>query len=192
MITFKQLLEQYRIKGDIALFKSKTTEANTSTTYDSKWHPTLREIMTKYGFSLLGAGIYGAVFGKSGYPYVIKVFRKDVAYMKWIQFALKHQDNPYIPRIRGKVVRIGSTFMAIRLEKLTESSPNLDTSTLYDAADDGDEYALQVVDFLEQNNKLLDLHAGNVMMRGNQMVVIDPFFNLAMNPDDISALMDVF
>ena len=80
--------------------------------------------------------------------------------------------------------------MAVRLEKL-EDGGNPDQ--IYNMAQRGDNNAIQVVEFLNKYQKLLDMHSGNVMMRGDQLVITDPLYNFykdgnfIMDPNDISA-----
>jgi len=160
--------------------------------------------MSKFGFKLLGTGKYAHVYGKKGYKYVIKVFMKDSAYMRWVKFSLDNKKNPYTPVIRGKVVKITPMFYAIRLENLTPYRPGSSTkyfngeyskfraNSSYRPENDPDLSA--VFDHFAKNKRLLDLHGENMMMRGNQVVVVDPYYNwfnkhnpmdYTIDPDDI-------
>lgn len=199
MISFKQFItEIFGKPREIGTFKdfvsNKYKEVDSR---DSSWQFTLPSLMSKYGFRPINSGKYGYVFGNPSYPYIIKVFMKDTAYLRWLNFAKEHQDNPYVPKIRGKVGRLGSNFMFVRLEKLSGTG---EESELYDAMDKGDHYAKQVVDFLEKNDHLLDMHGGNIMRRNNQLVIIDPFYNFfrsgkfSIDPNDVSdfkSILDV-
>lgn len=194
MITAKQLISELSKPAEIAKFKGATANIQAVDARDTKWQMTLPELMAKFGFKTLGTGKYAAVFGNDKYPYVIKVFMRDTAYLKWLAFAKQHQNNPWVPKIRGKVVRIGPTFMAVRLEKL---DPGGKSSDLYDADARGEHDAVTVANFLESNAKLLDLHDGNVMKRGNQTVIVDAFYNyyrggtFSIDPDDLSHYRDI-
>lgn len=180
-------------------FVKKYNEVDNRT--KNEWGFTLDKLMEQYGFSMLGAGKYASVFGKPGYPYVIKVFMKDAAYLRWLNFCMQHPNNPYCPKVRGKVVRIDHNFMAIRLEKLKEydghDSPD---AVLYHASEELEEpNAKQVVDYLEGNYRLLDLHDGNFMLRPDgHLVVVDPFYNwyrsgiFSIDPHDLSDLKNLF
>lgn len=76
------------------------------------------DAMTKYGFKLIGTGAKGTVFAKPGYPYVVKIFGDDSAYLDWLNFCKQHQSNPYVPQIKGKPIHIADGFYGIRLERL--------------------------------------------------------------------------
>lgn len=197
MISFKLLLEQLRNPKEIGLFKSATSHIKSVDSRDQSWQGTLPELFSKFGFHEVGSGKYGTVFIKDDYPYVIKVFMRDTAYLKWLNFCKQNPNNKYVPKIRGKVVKIGPTFMAVRLEKLTpyKGTYNDPSEEIFKYKNDED--AKQVADFLDKNAKLLDIHRGNVMSRGNQTVIIDPFYNwykggkLTIDPDDLSEFKDI-
>lgn len=194
MITFTHLLESLRKPAEIGKFRQAVSSITSVDDTQTSWKGTVVQFMELFGFRPLGDGRYGYVFGNPKYPYVIKVFMRDTAYLKWLDWAKRHQDNPYVPKIRGKVIKIGNLFMAVRLEKL---SPGGTANELYDRDEAGDPHATQVVDFLEANNKLLDLHDGNVMLRGKQLVIVDPFFNyirggmFSIDPDDLTNFKNI-
>lgn len=154
-------------------------------TRDQSWSNTLPGAFAKYGFKLLGQGKYASVFGSSTYPFVIKVFMKDAAFLRWVRFAMDNQKNPYVPSIRGKVIKITNLFFAIRIEKLTpfNSSGNTFMNEYREWKRNPKEFVTadkamkRVFDFFATNKDLMDLHSDNVMMSGKQPVVIDPFYN---------------
>ena len=114
MITFKQLIESLRKPAEIKQFLQATSGYKQVDSRFNGWQfDSLPQLMAKYGFKQLGSGKYGTAFAKSGYPYIIKVFMKDVAYLKWLDYCKLHQDNPWIPKIKGKVVRLGDMFLAV-------------------------------------------------------------------------------
>lgn len=82
----------------------------------------LDNIMRRHGFESIGVGAKGSVFAKQGYPYVLKVFGDDSAYLDWLNFCRQHQDNPYVPKIKGKPIHITEGFYAIRLERLLKGN----------------------------------------------------------------------
>lgn len=203
MLSFKNYLVELRNPADIAKFKKSVAGFDKVDTRDNSWSYDLPQLMGKYGFKTLGSGKYGFVFGNPSYPYVLKIFMKDSAYLKWIEFCKKNQSNPYIPKIRGKVVKITPMFYAIRLEKLTPYSHgggtqfNKDYSAwkadkLYKSSDKNIQ---DILDYFSIHKDLLDLHGENMMMRKNQLVIIDPFYNwfgkknpkgYTIDPDDIN------
>lgn len=154
------------------------------------WRLPLDEYMKEIGFNRLGEGKYGVVYGKQGYPWVIKVFMKDTAYLKWLDFCMKNQNNKHIPKIRGKVVKVSSHFMAVRIEKLERvRSPY--ASRFLDMIENPDAYENElardrdtriIADFLDKNKRLTDLHYDNIMERPNgDLVIIDACYNWRRN-----------
>lgn len=195
MITFRDKLEEsLRKPAEINQFRQAISNIKSVDNRENQWRGSAVEFLGRYGFKPLGSGKYGAVFANRSYPFVIKVFMKDTAYLLWLNFCKMHPNNPYCPKIRGKVVRLGDNFMAVRLEKL-EDGGNPDQ--IYNMAQRGDKNAIQVVEFLNKYQKLLDMHSGNVMMRGDQLVITDPFYNFykdgkfTMDPDDLVAFENI-
>jgi hypothetical protein len=109
---------------------------------------------------------------------------KDAAYQRWLDFALKNKNNPYVPKIRGKVVKITDVIYAIRMEKLTPYTSNSDPfMSEYSEWKKNKNYKSNdsniqsVLDHFAKNKSLLDLHGENMMMRNKQLVIIDPYYN---------------
>ena len=75
-------------------------------------------MMKNHGFALVGAGINGAVFKNPKYSYVIKVYRNDPGFDEWMNFSKSHQNNVYVPRVKGNAIRLNGIFTAIRMEPL--------------------------------------------------------------------------
>lgn len=194
MISFKVFLESLRNPSEIGEFKTRMSPYKEVDSRNQKWKIGLNKAFEKYGFRPVGEGKYGSVFENPKYPFIVKVFMRDTAYLKWLNFAKANPDNPYVPRIKGKVIKVGDLFMAVRLERLTKGGSFDD---VYNAADGGNKHASKVVDFIEANSKLMDLHDGNIMKRGSQLVIIDPFYNfyrggaLAIDPNDLSEFKNI-
>lgn len=190
MITFSKLEESLRKPAEISRFRQAVSGIKNVDNRQHGWRGSAVELLEKYGFHPVGSGKYGEVFVNRSYPFVIKLFMKDTAYLLWLNFCKMHPNNPYCPKIRGKVVRLGDNFMAVRLEKL-ENGGNPDQ--IYNMAQRGDKDAIEIVNFLNKYQNLLDMHSGNVMMRGDQLVITDPFYNwfkdgkFTLDPNDISA-----
>lgn len=183
---FKKYIEElYKPKELDQLRQTLAKKVTDVDTRDSSWMYSLNDIMSAYGFEKLGAGKYASVFGNRIYPYVIKVFMKDSAYIRWISFCLKNKNNLYCPKIKGKVVKLTDMVYAIRLEKLNPTTLSGQFAQDYRAWQKDqnhvstDKDIQDILDFFGQrdNKKLLDLHDENVMARGNQLVIIDPFYN---------------
>ena len=183
MKTFKQILSELYKPKELDKLRKDLSSIKSVDTRDTSWMNTVGSLLKSKGFSKLGSGKYGSVFGNPKYPYVLKVFMKDSAYLRWIKFAMDNKDNPYVPEIRGKVVKITPMIYAIRLEKLTPGTFSGPFAQAYskwqkDSSYKSDDKNIQdVLDYFAKNKKLLDLHGENIMMRGNQLVVIDPFYN---------------
>jgi hypothetical protein len=156
------------------------------------------EFMAQHGFDLVGSGSYGMVWEKQGYPWLFKVFMDDPAYLWWISWAVKHQDNPNVPRVKGLPVKIAPNTYVVRLEKLNNlmlRAGNLSRDyeklayllSRIETVDDLSKEDLQwirhqypgIYDILRMIQKIpsrfaLDLHSRNIMMRGETPVLIDP------------------
>ena len=147
--------------------------------------------MDENGFKQLGQGAFGAVYEKPGYPWVFKVFNNDPAYLAWINYVANNQSNEHVPKIKGKPFRINDGVFAVRMEKLSpfRDSPIAD-AVLYGQTNEYNKENLtrlghtDVIPVLNAIQHLaygdltkdwrVDLHIGNVMMRGDIPVITDP------------------
>lgn len=184
MLTLKQFIAELSNPAELSNFRKNVKDVSKVDTRDTSWMSTVINGMKSYGFKLLGQGKYASVFGNDKYPFVVKVFMKDAAYLKWIEFCLKNQNNKYVPKIKGKVIKITDLFYAIRLEKLTSYyGADSNFGTQYDAylrtgkKPTNDQELKDIFDYFDQYKSLLDLHNENLMLRGKQVVIIDPFYN---------------
>ncbi len=176
-----QFKTKYRNADPTEISKSKASS-------NVEWVQDLQNFLHHYGFKAIGSGAAGLVFENPKYPWILKIFRKDYAYLRWVKFCLAHPDNPYCPKFRGKVIRITDEFYAIRVERLSEISTHLyfemeeELEQLMDGNPQNDDPDLkEIAEFLNGNKKLLDFHQGNFMQRGNTPVVIDPLYNFFVN-----------
>lgn len=172
----KTILELYKpmalkaFRKDVANFKNVDSR-------DKSWSENLPDYFAKYGFRMLGSGKYASVFGNDKYPFVIKVFMKDAAFLKWMKFCVQNKSNPYCPKFRGGIIKITDNFFAIRIEKLRRYSGHFSLEDLRVMAK-SDSNAQVVLAELERNSALLDIHGDNVMERPNgELVIIDPYYN---------------
>lgn len=157
------------------------------------------KLLKTHGFKLLGSGSFGITFEKPGYPWVIKVFTTDNPYKHFLDYVLKNQDNPHLPKIKGKFIKINSHTFAVRIEKLNkipEDHP-LVQKLEYLIGDFSDEpiqrnvgdwlrkhypRILEIFKALRKSTKELyftyDTHDANIMMRGDGTpVVTDPLYD---------------
>lgn len=155
--------------------------------------------IAKYGFEPIGSpGSSGFVAQHEDYPYVLKIFGNDTAYIKWLAFCKKNQSNPYVPKVKGAPLNLGSNVYAVRLELLKYSYPfrqhNIamefrDAYVRYNKSEQiedidydyikSDPQLFVVFDAIKSiistiGGGFLDMHEDNIMWRGNQFVVIDP------------------
>lgn len=62
---------------------------------------------TEYEKLKLGAGLYAAVFAKPGSNVVYKFFdNNDSGYLNYLEYIRKHQNNPHVPKIIGKLIKL--------------------------------------------------------------------------------------
>jgi hypothetical protein len=154
------------------------------------------DFMLDHGFTRLGEGAFAAVYEKPGYPWVFKVFHGDPAYLDFLQYALKHQNNPHVPRFKGRPFKITHNTYAIRMEKLSHEFKNIDDiMNLINRWKSGpltaaqEEYLRDVnmpqmipllndlKNLAKARRHMLDIHKGNVMARGDILVIVDPLVN---------------
>lgn len=200
------LIQELRNPPEINQFRKDISAAlgNTVDKRNEEWRENLDSYMEKYGLTRLGRGNYASVYGNDNYPYVIKVYQRDSAFNRWLDFCLKNQDNPYVPKIKSKPkpIRTDSdrenlpVVYFLKLEKLeplkgrSESysllridfdiyrrSPEMYRRKAEQGDSDYDKNLPDIFDYFEKNLRLLDIHRGNVMLRGNQLVIVDPFYN---------------
>lgn len=153
----------------------------------------LKGIMYDLGFDYISQGIYGATFVHPNYPWVFKIFTHDQHYQWYLNYAINNQSNPYVPKIRGKYIAIDPKTYLVRIEKLQEVDQNT-----YEAFDDliwalrfeiNNPQAQQIISdrhpslrkiiedllvYTKSSGARFDIHEGNVMLRGSQLVITDP------------------
>lgn len=159
--------------------------------------------LKRHGFKLLGQGSFGITFEKPGYPWVIKVFTSDNPYKHFLDYVIAHQDNPHLPKIKGKFIKINDITFAVRIEKL--KSVKYDNPVVMaldkiigDPSDEGINKSLrdwlrkkyprmlEVLKDLRKSTKKMefnwDTHDENVMQRADGTIVItDPLYDPSMH-----------
>ena len=215
MKNFRTILAELRKPKEVDIFKSRVKGINTVDMRDESWRGTAPELMAKFGFKQVGLGNYAQVYENPSYPYVIKLFMKDTAYLTYLNWAKKNQRNKFVPKIKGKVVKLTNYIMAVRLEKLDFKKRNAAVTdlvhmardpedfaegiTVYNTISNSDNDALALANLLGRHYNLRDIHYGNVAQRPNgQAVMVDPFYNyfsgggFRIDPDDISRFKEIF
>jgi hypothetical protein len=183
----------YKEKPEYKLFKSPPVQ-------NDKWtrNLQLKAIVNKlnelgYEQYEIGNGYYSQVYARPQDNYVIKIFRHDPGYMAFLEHIKSNLNNPYVPKLKGKIIKLPNNFSLVRIEKLQPMKLKL-FDEIHDAVyDESKKTVIEVenkyprlIDFmrsllkLPKNNKEIDvdLHLGNMMMRGDTPVVIDPFYSL--------------
>jgi hypothetical protein len=159
-----------------------------------------QKYLTTLGFQpMMGSpGQGGTAFEHPNYPWVFKVFTHDPGYVDFINFAKQNQSNPHIIKIKGGLLKINPQTFAVRLEKLQKGSGE-DFNRMIKIL--GHINELSDIDFIDDNhpdwieylktnhpaefkivhtlatqfpNHTLDLHRGNILMRGSTIVFSDP------------------
>jgi hypothetical protein len=138
---------------------------------------------------VIGTGMYSSVLSRPDLNYVVKIFYNDPGYETYLKYMTKYQNNPHVPKIRGKVMSVGAGFKVVRLERLTaynkspEQKHSLDVIGDYISMDKNrrsrfkNDFPYQemipVLDDILQHTGL-DMHDGNIMFRGSTPVITDP------------------
>lgn len=142
----------------------------------------------------LGNGIFGSVYARPEDDFVVKIFQPDRGYKRYLNYMQANRTNPYVPKLRGKPIKLPNGFTLVRIEKLDRIDSQLYNEIwflLYKKKDIAypvvrkkfeEKYPqfINLLDELQQmsdndGNMAVDLHAGNIMMRGNLPVITDPF-----------------
>lgn len=138
---------------------------------------------------VIGTGLYSSVLSRPDLNYVVKIFYKDPGYETYLTYMTKYQNNPHVPKIRGKVMAVGRGFKVVRLERLESYSYKPDQQKSLEIIDDyvskskfhrerdkKDFPYQQMIPVLDDILKHtgLDLHTGNIMFRGSVPVITDP------------------
>ena len=76
--------------------------------------------LKRYKWKKLGKGVFGTVFESKKFPYVIKIFKKDSCYIKFVKYCLQNQSNPHLPKFKGNILssKLNPNIFGVRMEKL--------------------------------------------------------------------------
>lgn len=154
------------------------------------------EFLESKGVENLGSGCYGCVYQHPTLPNVVaKIYDYDDAYDHYINWCTKNQKNPYVPKIYS--IHKCEKFTIVFLERLKEISLRtymdwetkispflLNTGSSRKKKNDllstpilrRDKNLKSIIEFLLKSEDLyrFDLHDGNIMLRGKQIVFTDP------------------
>ena len=143
---------------------------------------------------VIGTGLYSSVLSRPDLNYVVKIFYRDPGYEAYLKYMTKYQNNPHVPKMRGKVLSVGPRFKVVRLEKLTpiDKTDRRQKRLLWYIQDylENNKHNRYMVsldmpdilpvldDIMTHTPSNIDLHDGNVMFRGSVPVITDPLSNL--------------
>lgn len=176
------------------------------------WIEQADAIAAKYEFTRLGKGEFAGVYGKPNSDYIIKLFAtEDYGFQEYLNFIRTHQSNPYVPKLKGNLVKVTPSISAVRMERLRPlasdhekqlvqhlehlvheyhdileywKDPNAHDEIDYDSKTldilryfpnlRTDANLQEICEYLTQHHGDVDIHKGNAMMRGKQLVITDP------------------
>lgn len=201
--------------------------------YSDNFRYEVIDTFKKAGGKILGTGKFGEVLSFPTWKHVLKTFKDDRCYVKFVRLAMRNQDNPAFPKFFDKprkirpfykrmkteeflyIVRMEKLFptkmeknefdkldgilRASRLHHLVLHNPDIlqwyDSLSEYDRQgyiDNANKFFKeqeQYSDLISAYNKVfdsvegegemcgLDIHANNIMMRGDgELVLIDPLW----------------
>lgn len=131
------------------------------------------------GYRFVGDGAYANVFVSNSGDHVVKIFRYDRAYMKWLNFCYKNQHNPYVPKLMSNVYKLVDDYYAVFMEVLKTDYDKIYENDLWKCVvlskDPKDEFQSVLYNEISSNSHLEDLHSGNILFRGETAVVTDPY-----------------
>jgi hypothetical protein len=153
---------------------------------------------------MIGSGFFSGVFARPQDNYVIKIFQNDKGYNKFLKYILQNQNNPHIPKIKGKPITLLKKYKIVRIEKLSPiTTPEQEEifNKLYHyinrkypngKADNQSEikYTIKnkypniipILEIMIDNKTILDFHKENMMFRGDTPVITDPYADFRVNP----------
>jgi hypothetical protein len=181
----------YKDKPEYKVFKNPPTDIGS---YADAELTAIARKLNELGYKQynIGTGYYAQVYARPEDNYVIKIFRPDVGYSTFLKFIRDNTNNPYVPKLKGKIIKLPNNYSVVRLEKLKRididlfkkidfASNNPQDKQLIDEINQTYPGLLQFIEKLKEEvrnsqGKLgYDLHRSNMMMRGDTPVVTDPF-----------------
>lgn len=173
--------------------KPRTPDETHNNSYSFPDMKAFTKVMADNGWRLEGYGKYSNVYKNSKYPYIVKVFVNDPAYLSYLKLVRDNQNLENLPKVRGKFMPIGNEAYAVRLEPLEELSGeddpifkhyvdpyiepefnNLLDERNHDFLKEHHPEFFDLIDAITDIDPHLDWHTGNLMKRGNTLVITDP------------------
>lgn len=164
----------------------------------------ITQALKQYGYGPVGGGAFGKVYQKEGQSTVLKVFlASDTGYLKFLKFCSQYGPSKHLPKFYGRLLNlekyVGYPVMAIRMEKLTQVSHPGISDSMWRVIDSIQSLWGQPLEYFQEElvsyagpelvaviyalerkirndeTDRLDLHGANYMMRGQDVVIIDPY-----------------
>lgn len=137
----------------------------------------LTDLMADYGWEPVGRGFHAHVYDHHNKNYVIKVFANDPLTKRWLKFVAANQKNPYLPKLRGRPVKVGDKINAVRMERLKPLTLT-QWHEFYDMMfedDEIDDHLRRIMVELMAYGEP-DIHEENCMLRlsTKDFVIVDP------------------
>lgn len=192
-------LTGYRGIPEIPLFKDATKEISSYTGIETrkKILGDFLNILKTRGYTPLGNGAFGIAFKSPHLDYVIKIFKNDAAYLAFVEYCLT-RSSPHLPKFRGKPLSIDGEHFLVRMEMLTPYNQGnkllLDISRMCEFFENGGSPSTikspidkniyrkhkslfdVCYDLFKNTQYTYDIHEGNLMMRGDTIVIVDPYY----------------
>jgi len=178
---------------------AKAFAAKPDDIWDNSYSPAefdnLSKQLKKLGWRPAGNGTYAAVYENPKFNYVLKIFtHEDVGYKQYLNYIIANQSNPFVPKLRGKMVKLSATAYAVRMEQLMPieddsifkkyidpkpASKHMGTVIKKVFGKSNQPFLKknfpQLYDMTRQPFNLDDLETeNNIMRRGNTIVITDP------------------
>lgn len=166
-------------------------------THNNSYHfPSMKaftKVMADNNWRLEGYGKFSNVYRNKAYPFMVKVFVNDPAYLSYFKLVRDNQNLENVPKVRGKFMPVGTKAYAVRLEPLEEINgeadpifkryvdpmlepefSNLLDERNHDFLKEHHPEFFDLIDAITDIDSTLDWHTGNLLKRGNTLVISDP------------------
>jgi hypothetical protein len=138
----------------------------------------------KRGFKLLGDGCYAAVFESNTDPNIVYKVGNN-AQDPYLEYINAHIDSEYFPKVHKAYIDYDNSYYVVimeRLEPLPDHKRKAVEHTFSEQFEGNQQVPPDMQVIVDHINKLLegcndlklDLHAGNIMLRGLTPVITDP------------------
>lgn len=174
MINFTDFLTEFKKPQEIERLLSELPKTITSST---EWkRSNIDTYMGRYGWKRIGQGGWARVYGHPSKSYVIKIYSNDEQYDTYLDFMKRNQSNKYVPKIIGRPFSFDNGLSVVRMEFLTKVTKEqfYEFLELKTNPDKQDADFKKIMTFIDRHAEFEDMSEHNVMMKGNQIKVVDP------------------